>query len=229
MNIQKTIPIFLLTFISVTGYAQKKTEASDQSLGFYFQPEYSAMFLNNHVGNAVGFGLGLRTKNRNWDIGIRYYGRSGPINLHNDYDLVLPAGETYKGKSTVTLGADHGYLGLEGSFTINMKRDRVALRIPVSFGQFGAGFYLRGDDRYTPDGQRTSVWEDKLQGGEDAGFGFCSEFGAQLLYQLNAKNEHIHLMLGATYMNTYGYESFIGGNDFYNNKVRASAGFQFSF
>lgn len=229
MNIQKTIITILLAIISTNVFSQETSDAADQSLGFYFQPEYSAMFLNNHVGNAVGFGLGISSKNRKWDFGIRYYGRSGPINLNNDYELVLPAGETYKGQSTVTLGADHGYLGLEAAYNIKLKNERVAIRIPVSFGQFGAGFYLRGDDRYTPDGERTSVWEDKLQGGEDAGFGFCSEFGGQLIYQLSAKNEHIHLMLGATYMNTYGYESFLGGKDFYNNKVRASLGFRFSF
>lgn len=229
MNIQKTLSIITLALISVTGFAQKITETGDQSIGFYFQPEYSAMFLNKHIGNAVGFGMGISSKNRKWDIGIHYYGRSGPINLHGNYELVLPEGVTYKGQSTVTLGADHGYLGLEAAYTIRLKNERIAIRIPVSFGQFGAGFYLRGDDRYTPDGERTSVWEDKLQGGEDAGFGLCSEFGAQLLYQLSAKNDHIRLMLGATYMNTYGYESFLGGTDFYNNKVRASAGFRFSF
>jgi hypothetical protein len=226
MNIQKTITIILLVVISTTGFSQEASDAADQSIGFYFQPEYSAMFLNDHVGNAVGFGLGITTKNKKWDFGIRYYGRSGPINP-KEYELVLPAGETYKGKSSIMLGHDHGFLGLEAAYNLRLKNDRLMIRIPVSFGQFGAGFYLRGDDRYTPDGERTSVWEDKLQGGEDAGFGFCSEFGAQFIYQISAKNEHIHIMMGATYLNTYGYESFLGGKDFYNNKVRASVGFRF--
>ncbi|SMG52455.1 hypothetical protein SAMN05661096_03929 [Marivirga sericea] len=229
MKTQQIILIIILAFISVTGFAQEINETTDESVGFYFQPEYSAMFLNNHIGNAVGFGLGISSKNRKWDIGIRYYGRSGPINLQDDYELVLPAGETYKGSSTITLGADHGYLGLEAAYTIILKNERLAIRIPLSFGQLGAGFYLRGEDRFTPDGERTSVWEDRLQGGSDAGFGLCSEFGAQFLYQLSSKNDHIQLMLGAAYINTYGYESFLGGNDFYNNKVRVSAGFRFSF
>lgn len=226
MNIQKTLSIILLVFIGTNAFSQDSNESTDQSIGFYFQPEYSAMFLNDHVGNAVGFGLGITTKNEKWDFGIRYYGRSGPINP-KEYELVLPAGETYKGKSSIMLGHDHGFLGLEAAYNLRLKNDRLMIRIPVSFGQFGAGFYLKGDDRYTPDGERTSVWEDKLQGGEDAGFGFCSEFGAQFIYQLSAKNEHIHIMMGATYLNTYGYESFLGGKDFYNNKVRASVGFRF--
>jgi hypothetical protein len=34
--------------------------------------------------------------------------------------------------------------------------------------------------------------------------------------------------MGGTYMNTYGYESFLGGTDFYNNKVRTTIGFRFT-
>ncbi|MGJ3236741.1 hypothetical protein [Marivirga sp.] len=228
MKIQIIISILFLALISANGFAQKSTESKDQSKGFYFQPEYSAMLLNDHIGNAVGFGLGIISKNDSWDFGIRYYGRSGPINP-KEYELLLPVGETYKGKSSIMLGHDHGYLGLEVAYNIKLKNERMAIRIPISFGQFGAGFYLKGDDRFTPDGQRTSVWEDELQGGSDAGFGFCSELGVQILYQLNDKNEHIHLMMGATYMNTYGYESFLGSTDFYNNRLRALIGFRFGF
>jgi hypothetical protein len=229
MKISKIISFIILAITAHSSLAQEITESEHGSIGFYFQPEYSAMLLNKHVGNAVGFGLGITSKNRNWDIGIRYYGRSGPINLHNEYELQLPQGETYKGKSSIMLGADQGYLGLEAAYIIRLESKNLAIRIPVSIGQIGAGFYLKGEDRFTPDGQRTSVWEDQLQGGSDAGFGFCSEFGVQVIYQLSEKNEHIHLMAGATYMNTYGYESFLGGNDFYNNKVRISAGFRFDF
>ncbi|SRR6056297_333085 len=226
MKVKTIILALFLASISSIAISQETTQTESQSIGFYFQPEYSAMFLNDHVGNAVGFGLGITTKNKKWDFGIRYYGRSGPINP-KEYELVLPEGETYKGKSSIMLGHDHGFLGLEAAYNFRLKNSRLMIRIPVSFGQFGAGFYLRGDDRYTPDGERTSVWEDKLQGGEDAGFGFCSEFGAQFIYKLSAKNEHIHIMMGATYLNTYGYESFLGGKNFYNNKVRASVGFRF--
>lgn len=228
MKIQTIISVIILASISSIAFSQEATISDDQSMGFYFQPEYSAVFLNDHIGNAVGFGLGISSKNRKWDLGLRYYGRSGPINP-KEYELILPEGETYKGESSILLGHDHGYLGLEAAYTLRLKNDRVAIRIPISFGQLGAGFYLKGEDRYTPDGERTSVWEDRIQDGSDAGFGFCSEFGAQLLYQLTAKNNHINLMLGATYMNTYGYESFLGSTDFYNNKLRASAGFRFSF
>jgi hypothetical protein len=223
------VAVSILTFFSNAVFAQNETQPGSGTIGFYFQPEYSAMFLDDHIGNAVGFGIGITSKNNKWDVGVRYYGRSGPINEHIEYELVLPEGETYKGKSSVFLGADHGYLGLEVAYNLAFNNERFILRIPVSFGQIGAGFYLKGEDRYTPDGERTSVWEDKLQGGSDAGFGLCSEFGAQLIYQLTSNNEHIHLFLGATYMNTFGYESFLGGTDFYNNRLRGSLGFRFGF
>lgn len=226
----KTILSILISGLSLLTISVHAQEGSQKgSVGFYFQPEYSAMFLSDHVGNAVGFGLGITSKNKKWDMGIRYYGRSGPINLHKEYELVLPEGETYKGQTSILLGADHGYLGLEAAYLLNLNGDRLRIRIPVSFGQFGAGFYLKGDDRYTPDGQRTSIWEDQLQGGSDAGFGFCSEIGTHFIYQLFSKNEHLNFMVGATYMNTYGYESFLGGTDFYNNKIRTSVGFRFDF
>ena len=228
MKTKISILVILSALISSVAFSQEATPTETQSLGFYFQPEYSSMFLDDHIGHAVGFGIGITSKNGNWDFGIRYYGRSGPINP-KEYELVLPAGETYKGETSIMLGHDQGYLGLEAAYNIALKNERLRIRIPMSFGQLGAGFYLKGEDRFTPDGQRTSVWEDQLQGGSDAGFGFCSEFGAQFIYQLSAKNKHINMMLGASYLNTYGYESFLGGQDFYNNKVRTSIGFRFSF
>lgn len=229
MKKQTIIFTFFLSILSTWSVAQENANSKLPSIGFYFQPEYSSMFLKDHKGNTVGFGLGITSKNDKWDVGIRYYGRSGPINLHKEYELALPEGTTYKGKNTVMLGVDHGYLGLEAAYNISLSNERLAIRIPVSFGQFGAGFYLKGEDRFTPDGERTSVWEDQLQGGSDAGFGFCSEIGTQIIYQISAVNEHIHLMTGVAFMNTYGYESFLGGTDFYNNKIRASVGFRFDF
>jgi hypothetical protein len=224
----KLLTILYFMLLSTCSWAQSEPQRESSKIGFYLQPEYSAMFLDEHVGNAVGFAVGIQSKNNIWDFGIRYYGRSGPINLHQEYELVLPEGETYKGKSSLFLGADHNYLGVEVAYNIRLSNKRLALRIPVSIGQIGAGFYLKGDDRFTPDGRRTSEWEDELQNNSDAGFGISSEFGVQVVYQISHKNKSIHLVMGGTYMNTYGYESFLGGTDFYNNKVRTTIGFRFT-
>ena len=193
------------------------------TIALTFQPEYSAMLLKEHVGNAVGFNIGFTTRNDKWDFGIRYYGRSGPINQHIEYDLVLEPGTTYKGKSTLKLGADHGYFAIEGAYNLKIS-DKLLLRFPISFGQLGAGFYLKGEDRKTPDGRRVSEWEDELQNRTDAGFGLASEIGTQLFYQPFKNQPHIMFGTGVQFTNTYGYSSFLGGDDFYNNKFRISVG-----
>ncbi|MEM9919196.1 MAG: hypothetical protein AAF990_13925 [Bacteroidota bacterium] len=187
------------------------------------------MFLDEHIGNAVGVSIGITTKNRKWDFGIRTYGRSGPINQGQVYDLVLEEGVTYKGKSVIQVANDHGYLGLEIAYNLKLNADRLVIRFPISFGQFGAGFYLLDDDRITPDGRRVNEWEDELQEGNDAGFGLLSEFGGQVIYQLIPNNRYLNLFAGLTYTNTYGYESFLGEEDFYNNKLRGSIGIRVGF
>mgnify|MGYP001801681238 CR=1 FL=1 len=89
MHKNKLFVIVVMTFCQTNIFCQEK------SLGFYFQAEYSAMFLDEHIGNAVGVSIGITTKNRKWDFGIRTYGRSGPINQGQVYDLVLEEGVTY--------------------------------------------------------------------------------------------------------------------------------------
>lgn len=225
MKIIRFITILLLICLTQNSYGQDQ----GKKIGFYFQPFYSAMFLEGHVGNAVGFNTGITSKNKKWDVGIRFYGRSGPINNHQEYELVLPEGRTYKGKSTLNLGADHGYFALEVAYILPLAEDRVLLRFPVSFGQLGAGFYLKGDDRITPDGRRVNEWEDELQDGTDAGFGLSSEVGIQAFYQPFPNVPLLRIGAGLHFANTYGYESFLGGNDFYNNKLRADIGLRVAF
>ena len=212
-----------MTLLAIASISNAFAQSKKAKAGFYFQPEYSTMFLKDHIGNAVGFNIGFTTRNEKWDIGMRYYGRSGPINQHKEYDLVLESGTTYKGKSALKLGADHGYLALETAYNLALS-DRLLVRFPISFGQLGAGFYLKGEDRLTPDGRRVSEWEDELQNGTDAGFGLASEIGTQLFYQPFKSQPHIMLGTGVLFTNTYGYSSFLGGDDFYNNKFRLSFG-----
>lgn len=223
MRLYKIILVVFITFYTTNAFSQ------ENGLGFYFQPEYSAMFLSDHIGNAVGVGIGMTTKNKKWDIGIRSYGRSGPINTRQLYDLVLPEGTTYKGKSIIKVANDHAFLGFEVAYNLKLKSDRLMIRFPVSFGQFGAGFYLLGDDRDTPDGRRVNEWEDELQGGNDAGFALLSEFGSQVIYQIIPDNRHLNLFFGITHTTTYGYSSFLGDEDFYNNKIRGSVGIRVGF
>ncbi|MEZ4828158.1 MAG: hypothetical protein R3C61_18015 [Bacteroidia bacterium] len=220
MNNLKYLNVFLLSiFVTCKVSAQEQ----QNKLGFFFQSEYSAMFLSSHIGNAIGFSMGISSKSRKFDIGILYYGRSGPINNHKTFTLQLDPGESYKGKTSLELGADHGFIGLNIAYNLRLNNNKWLIRIPISFGQIGAGFYLKGEDRITPDGLRVSEWEDILQDGTDAGFGLASEIGVQAFYQ-PFKNKHLQLGGGVNYTNTYGYSSFLGGDNFYNNKPRLNIG-----
>ena len=225
MHLLTSTTVFIILFLASGAVSAQRSD----KLGFYLQPEYSAMFLDNHLGNAVGVNVGITTKSRKLDVGIRYYGRSGPINEHQEYALVLPDGETYKDQSTLQLGADHGYIGLEAAYNVYLKEDRLLIRFPVSLGQVGAGFYLKDSDRVTPDGRRVSEWEDELQDGTDAGFGLASEVGVHLFYQPISSVDNLRVGGGLNYTNTYGYTSFLGGDDFYNNKLRVNVGLRVSF
>ncbi|MEN0049041.1 MAG: hypothetical protein AAF806_18395 [Bacteroidota bacterium] len=224
----KKYQFFLILFYCAF-YLQHTSAQSNEKLGFYFIPEYSAMLLENHIGNAVGFNVGVSSKNRKWHIGLRYYGRSGPINEHIEYPLELQNGQEYKGKSVVNLGADHGYLGLEGAYNLFLNNGKIQLRFPVSVGQLGAGFYLKGEDRITPDGRRVSEWEDDIQEGEDAGFGISTELGASIYFQPVESLPQLKLGTAIHFANTFGYRSFLGGDDYYNNKVRLSLGLNLGF
>ncbi|MEM7371849.1 MAG: hypothetical protein AAF587_24760 [Bacteroidota bacterium] len=218
---------FRIIFLFILGTACCAPTLFSQDLqsktGFYFAPEYSAMFLQNHVGNAIGFNLGTTLLQRKLAIGFRYVGRSGPINEHAEFPLVLPAGTTYKGKQSIQLGADHAYFGLELAYQHISKDGRWIWKIPASFGQVGAGFYLKNEDRITPDGRRVSEWEDQLMGDTDAGFGLAAEIGSYL-YVKPVQDLPLAIGGGIHYTRTFGYESFVGGSDFYNNKLRASFG-----
>lgn len=216
---------YLLLFIlfGTIKFSVLFSQTSPSGPGFYFAPEYSAMFLQNHVGNAIGFTLGTTVFQHKLAIGFRYIGRSGPINEHVEFPLVLPVGTSYKGKQTIQLGADHGYFGLELAYHHQSKDRRWLFRFPASFGQVGAGFYLKDDDRITPDGRRVSEWEDQLMGDTDAGFGLAAEIGSAVYYRPSDKLP-VAIGGGIHYTRTFGYESFIGGTDFYNNKLRASFG-----
>lgn len=169
------------------------------------------MFLDGHVGRAMGFQTGVSILKRQLHVGMFYYGRSGPINPHT-VSYSLDEGQTYKGKETIDFRADHGAFGVV--VAPQFKLGKVHMDIPLMFGQFGAGFYLTDEDRLTPDGRRVSEWEDDLLGGEDAGFGWILEGGIRARTSLTQDN-HIQIGMGLHYTHTIGYNSTLGGTDYY--------------
>ena len=179
------------------------------------------MIHGDHLGNAVGFQTGISILNDHLQIGIFGYGRSGPINPQ-EYQVILPAGETYKGQSEVNVRADHGAFGLMIAPQFQLG-EQWKVDIPIYIGQMGAGFYLFGDNRITPDGRRVSEWENELMGGVDAGFSMHYEAGVRLKRSVG---QHTDLMLGLHYALAPGWETFVGGTGFYN-LPRVSVGIGF--
>ncbi len=208
---KKLLIITAIVLFTLTASAQKKT-------GWFITPEVGTMFLEDHVGKTVGASFGLLVWQKRLKVGIHTYGRSGPIN-GKTFTIEASGGQTYKGSSTLTLRADQLSFGLLIAPTFNV--GDWQLDVPINFGTMGAGFYFAGDDRITPDGDRVSVWENRLMDERDAGFGTWLEIGVRAF--VPTKNEHVQWGLGVHYTTTPGWETYYDpSGDFYNNKIRAS-------
>jgi hypothetical protein len=146
-------------FIVLATSSQAQIPATNQESkgpGWFFTPEYSLMFLEGHTSNAVGVSLGASLFKRHLKVGLMAYGASGPINPTTF--TIRPSGDQlYKGQSELDLRADHGAFGIMVAPSFRIKGFEIDL--PIMAGMLGAGFYLLGDDRITPDGRRVSEWK----------------------------------------------------------------------
>lgn len=207
---------FLLIGISISAQEAPK----NHKIGWFLTPEYSTMFLKDHVGNAVGFSMGLKLFKDHLKVGYYNYGRSGPVNSFT-VNAPLQPGKTYKGKSSIDLRADHGAFGLMIAPSFTLKKSNVEIDFPINVGSLGAGFYLSGEDRKTPDGRRVSEWENELFDGKDAAFAGMLEFGVRAF--VPTKINGLQWGLGVHYTTVQDWTTYADpSGDFYNNKLRAS-------
>ena len=213
--------VFSLLVTSLYGQDQ---ETKPTKVGWFVNPEVGTMFLPTHIGKTVGTSLGVKVWKNRLKIGAFVYGRSGPIN-GKTFAAALPEGVTYRGQSRLNLRADHGMFGLLVAPTFRLKT--IELDVPIMVGGVGAGFYLAGDDRKTPDGARVSEWENKLFDGKDAGFVNAVEIG--LRAYIPTKIRGMQLGAGLHYTMTQRLETYYDpAGDFYNNRLRASLSVNFS-
>jgi hypothetical protein len=211
------IAIILIT-ISNNTFAQEPSTFKGAKIGWFITPEVGTMFLKNHVGKSVGFAFGFKLWKERLKVGFISYGRSGPINRAT-FNTKFYNNQTYRGKSTTDVRADWGTFGLLLAPTFKIKK--ISIDVPIMLGGGAGGFYLFGDDRITPDGDRVSVWENKLFNGEDAGFGGLAEIGARVF--LPTKIKGITYCAGLHYTITSGWKTNVDpSGNFYNNKLRAS-------
>lgn len=211
---------FLLVGISVNAQSTVENTSQNRKIGWFITPEYSTMFLKDHIGQTVGFSMGVKLFKDHLKIGYFNYGRSGPINSYT-INTPLPDGKTYKGKSSIDLRADHGAFGLMIAPSFTLRKSKIEIDFPINIGSIGAGFYLAGDDRKTPDNRRVSEWENELFEGKDAAFAGMFEFGVRAFMptQING----LQWGVGVHYLTVQDWTTFADpSGDFYNNKLRAS-------
>lgn len=214
----KKISLIALSFILICFATNAQDSTSRKKTGWFITPEIGGMFLDNHIGRTVGASFGVKILKNRLKIGIHGYGRSGPINPQT-FTTKSYNGLLYKGSSTLNLRSDWGTVGILVAPTFKIKN--VEIDVPINYGMGIGGFYLFGKDRVTPDGERVSVWEDKLMNGEDASAGSWLEFGVRGFFPSKAKG--IKFGAGLHYTMIQGWKTYYDpSGDFYNNKLRAS-------
>mgnify|MGYP000023532014 CR=1 FL=1 len=152
-----------------------EAQSEDGPVGWFVAPHGRLMATGNRVSHAWGVEGGVTL----WDwvnVGAVFYQRSGPVNAE-DFQTDLPEGITYKGKSRLELGSEFVFMGLQIAPQIPIGLEDFSLEVPLAFGSGGAGFYLKGSDRDTPDGRRVSEWENELFEGRDFADGLGWEVG----------------------------------------------------
>jgi hypothetical protein len=138
--------------------------------------EWRAFLLGGHLSHGPAFSAGASFLRDHLKVGIAGFGRPGPWNPA-EFEVKLSNGVTYKGKDTLSLRSDGGMVGAQIAGAFRLSRLPVAIELPVLLGFGGFGFYLQGEDRITPDGDRVSVWEDLLFNDTDSFIGPMLEGG----------------------------------------------------
>ncbi len=210
----KNLTVFSFFWVMATLGLQAQETASAPKVKWFLAPEISGMIHPDHVGRTMGFQAGVSVARERLMVGFFYYGRSGPINPHIE-NWALPAGQTYKGQSSLALRADHAAFGLMVAPQFALANRKITVDVPVAFGQMGAGFFLVGDDRNTPDGRRVSEWENELLADGDAAFGLMAEGGVRVRFAL-PESTGMCAGAGVHYTRTFGWQTTVGGSDYYN-------------
>lgn len=186
----------------------------ESGAGWFLTLDGTTLLHSNHIGLGSGFSAGWELWDGQLRLGAAFYGRPGPINGHRErFDL--PAGNEYKGQSSLSLGVDHGAFGLLAAPVFQIGDTPWHIEVPVVLGLLGAGFYLLGDDRITPDGSRTSVQENKLMGGRDASFSPMIDLGLRVRYEL-PDWPGVGLAAGVHYTYAFSWDTLVGGSQYFN-------------
>jgi hypothetical protein len=174
-------------------------------VGVFAGSDWRLMRLAGHNSHGPGVQAGILLARGHLKLGVYAFGRPGPINPQT-FELQLDEGNEWQGQDSVALRSDGAFAGIFVAPVIPLGRAPLTLEIPVAVGQAAYGFYLHDEDRVTPDGERTSVWEDELMDGADSGFAIGVETGATLAFHL-PRTRIFQPYVGVRYQWAIGYDA----------------------
>lgn len=177
----------------------------------YVSLEWRAFRLADHLSHGPAFSLGVSLLRDHLRVGLMGFGRPGPWNPA-EFAVKLPDGVDYKGKTELSLRSDGAMMGAHVTGLIDLPKVPVVLELPLQVGYGGFGFYLHGEDRITPDGDRVSVWEDRLFQDTDSFLGVIVETGVRAA--LDTGDRAGRPYVGLNYTLVPGYTSV--GSDSYS-------------
>ncbi|MFT5681215.1 MAG: hypothetical protein ACI8RZ_002121 [Myxococcota bacterium] len=161
--------------------------------------EWRGYTMADHLSHGPAFTLGASLLEDHLRLGFAATTRPGPI---NPATFPLDVSESpYNGLDTLQLRSDGGTAGL--LIAPGTSIGRFHLSAPLMLGYGGYGFYLVGEDRVTPDGQKPSVWEDTLLAGKDSAFGLIFDGGLRIALHTDTP---IRPTLFAGYHTILGYD-----------------------
>jgi len=169
--------------VGVDATQAEPTQAEpSRKVGMFVDVEWRLMGLADHVSHGPAFAVGATFFDGFLRVGIGGLSRPGPFNPAT-FDVTIPNGGTYKGKSVVSLRSDGAMAGVHLGISQRLPLEGLALQVPVTIGYGGFGYYLSGEDRDTPDGRRVSEWEDELFGDRDSFLGVVIDAALRVRYQ----------------------------------------------
>jgi hypothetical protein len=151
-------------------------------VGMFLDLEWRVMGVGAHVSHGAAFAVGAAFFDGALRVGVGGLSRPGPFNPKT-FDVTVPDGRTYKGKSVLSLRNDGGMAGLHVGLSVDTPLEGFAVHLPVTVGYGGFGYYLSGRDRETPDGRRVSEWEYELFDGQDSHLGVVVDVGLRIRYR----------------------------------------------
>lgn len=209
-----TVLLFALSVLAGTAHADEGSPPSERAaltgpaepspFGGYFELGARTLgtYRSAHPGLSGGFGARLGSLK----LGIGFV--FSPASFKDvRFELPLQEGQTYRGSSTLKLGAQEILAGVHASWVFDVPRlDWIDLEVPLLVGAYFLGTPLMGEDRKTPDGDRVSVWEDRLLAAQDLNLGLGIELGLRVRVRPIEDMPWLKLALGLHYIGVVGID-----------------------